>query len=57
MILSLKNIYVVGDIHADWDSLNKLITDKSPEIILSVGDFGFWSHFHNTLFLNSNKNF
>lgn len=35
-------ILVVGDIHADWGKLNALINDKSPDIVLQCGDFGYW---------------
>ena len=35
-------IIVVGDLHGDWGSINKLINDKQPDIILQCGDFGWW---------------
>jgi predicted phosphodiesterase len=35
-------ILVIGDIHGDWGKLNALITKKSPDIVLSCGDFGWW---------------
>lgn len=37
-----RNIAIVGDIHADWASLNHMINRAKPEIILQVGDFGYW---------------
>lgn len=37
-----KNILVVGDLHGDWGSLNTLINDKKPNILMQVGDFGWW---------------
>lgn len=33
---------VCGDIHGDWGKLNELISSKRPEIVLQVGDFGWW---------------
>jgi Icc-related predicted phosphoesterase len=38
-------ILVVGDIHGKFNRLNKLISKKKPEIILQVGDFGYWPRF------------
>ena len=38
-------IFVLGDIHADWNLLNHFIEVKQPNIILSTGDFGFWPRF------------
>jgi predicted phosphodiesterase len=35
-------IIVVGDLHGDFESLNSLIHDEKPNIILQVGDFGYW---------------
>ena len=35
-------ILIVGDIHGDWASLNKLINRRQPKIILQCGDFGYW---------------
>lgn len=37
-----SNILVVGDVHMDFSSLNKLINKKQPSIILQCGDFGYW---------------
>lgn len=39
-------IIIVGDIHADWYNLNKLIKNEKPDIILQVGDFGYWPKFN-----------
>jgi hypothetical protein len=33
---------VVGDTHMEWGKLNALINKTKPELILQVGDFGFW---------------
>lgn len=42
----MKKIIVCGDIHADWNSLNRLVDEQHPDIILQVGDFGYWPNFH-----------
>jgi hypothetical protein len=55
-----QQIYILGDIHGDWVSLNtfidnkirnskqiaefKLFFDELEIIILQVGDFGYWPH-------------
>lgn len=44
----MKNVYVIGDLHTNWYVLNKFIKNKNPDIILQVGDFGFWPHFHGS---------
>ncbi len=36
------SIMVLGDIHGRYESLNKLIEEQKPDIILQVGDFGYW---------------
>lgn len=38
-------IIVAGDIHADWEMLNKLLREENPDILLQVGDFGYWPRF------------
>ena len=38
----MYKILVVGDIHGSWGRLNTLISKKKPDIILQVGDFGWW---------------
>lgn len=40
-----ENIYVVGDIHGDWGSLNAFMAEKRPKAILQTGDFGWWPQF------------
>ena len=40
-----NEIYVVGDIHGDWEFLNTFINKKNPGIILQVGDYGWWPAF------------
>ena len=37
-------IIVIGDVHADFGTLNQFIAKKKPKIILSTGDFGYWPH-------------
>ena len=39
-------VLVVGDLHSSWGALNTLINRKNPDVILQVGDFGWWPHFH-----------
>lgn len=41
-------IFVCGDTHAKWGLLNTFINKKNPDIILQVGDWGWWPHFDNT---------
>jgi predicted phosphodiesterase len=45
----MKNVLVMGDIHAEWGRVNILINKKHEEIgtILQCGDFGYWPNFHN----------
>lgn len=35
-------VMIIGDVHAMWHILNKLIETKKPSIILACGDFGVW---------------
>lgn len=44
--ITAKKILVVSDIHGSWGILNELISKKQPDVILQVGDFGWWPHFH-----------
>lgn len=37
-------IIVAGDLHGSWEALNSLISSEKPDIILQVGDFGYWPH-------------
>ena len=48
-------ILVCGDIHGTWGPLNVLINQKQPNIILQVGDFGWWPHYHNKKGFNGPK--
>lgn len=33
---------ILGDIHGDFQVINALIRDENPDVILQVGDFGYW---------------
>jgi len=35
-------ILVVGDLYGHFEALNDLVKGKQPDIILQVGDFGYW---------------
>lgn len=35
-------IIIVGDLHGEFGELNHLINHKRPQIVLQVGDFGFY---------------
>jgi len=39
-------ILVVGDTHAEWAPFNRLINRQRPDIVLQVGDYGWWPHCH-----------
>ena len=41
-------IIVAGDIHGMWYYLNNMISKELPNIILQVGDFGYWPHYHKS---------
>ena len=38
----MYKVIVVGDIHGDWPSLNRLMQKKQPDLVLCCGDFGWW---------------
>lgn len=38
----MSRVIVCGDLHGDWGSINNLINQKNPSIILQCGDFGWW---------------
>lgn len=45
-----KDIYVVGDVHGQFNDLNVFINKKKPDIVLQCGDFGYWPKFdHETI--------
>jgi len=35
---------VLGDIHGDFQVINYLVSTQKPDLIIQVGDFGFWPH-------------
>jgi Icc-related predicted phosphoesterase len=41
-----NKILIVGDLHAEWYRLNSLAAKHRPEIILQVGDLGWWPREH-----------
>jgi hypothetical protein len=58
MNLTAKRVFVIGDVHADFPALNKLIVRREyPDVVIQVGDFGWWPHFHNTNGFGGNKLF
>ncbi len=44
----MSGIYIVGDTHGEWNLLNTFINKKRPDLILQVGDFGYWPQFNNS---------
>lgn len=46
-------ILVTGDLHAEYEHLNKLINKKKPKLVICCGDFGYWPKFKN---INDLKN-
>lgn len=43
-----RRVLILGDIHNVWRETNFLIAKYEPEIILQVGDFGWWPKWHKT---------
>lgn len=37
-----KKIIVIGDSHGEWVEVNKIIDIQKPDILISVGDFGYF---------------
>lgn len=35
-------ILVLGDLHNDFKSLNRIINKKHPDMVICCGDFGYW---------------
>jgi len=48
-------ILVVGDLHGEWELLNRLINKKQPDIILQCGDFGYWPKQSGTTLLSPTR--
>ena len=62
--MKVQYVFVVGDIHGEWEIFNSFINNKIRQnkdilndiemrhevevIILQCGDFGFWPHFDKT---------
>lgn len=38
----MSKVLIVGDIHNVFGRLNELLHKKKPDLIISVGDFGYW---------------
>jgi hypothetical protein len=38
----LMKVIVLGDLHGEFDRLNCLLEQEKPDVILQVGDFGYW---------------
>ena len=53
----MKKIIIMGDVHADFGSLNQFLNKKRPDIILQCGDFGRWPHRHGTDKISRNRRF
>ena len=53
----MKKIIIMGDVHADFGSLNQFLNKKRPDIILQCGDFGWWPHRHGTDKISRNRRF
>lgn len=57
-MIEAKKIVVVGDTHADFTSVNWLLKDLDyPDVMIQVGDFGWWPHAHNTNLFGGRKLF
>lgn len=70
--MKIQYVFVVGDIHGEWDSFNRFINkrirgDKTivndiknghdiEILLLQCGDFGFWPHFDGSLLFSKNSN-
>ena len=39
---AIKRIMLLGDVHGGWASLTKLIKKERPELIIQLGDFGYF---------------
>ncbi|MBE1427030.1 Icc-related predicted phosphoesterase [Desulfomicrobium macestii] len=50
-------IIIMGDIHADFGSVNQFLNKQKPDIVLQCGDFGWWPHRHGTEKITRNRRF
>ena len=41
----IKRILAVGDVHGFWASLARIISIKKPDLVIQVGDFGYFPRF------------
>jgi hypothetical protein len=39
-------IIIIGDLHGEWLWLNMLLNKQRPDLVISVGDFGWFPHLH-----------
>jgi len=37
-----QKIVIMGDAHGEWAALEKLIEKENPDLLISVGDLGYW---------------
>ena len=49
------DIFVLGDIHGEFQKLNTFINRKQPHLILQCGDFGYWPQFDGQYELGNHK--
>ena len=57
-MIEAKSIMIVGDVHADFPRFNRIIEDQGyPDVVIQVGDYGWWPHVHNTNFFGGRKLF
>ena len=49
-----NKILLVGDVHGYWSYLNQIINKQKPDMVLQVGDFGYFPNFneHNYNYIN-----
>lgn len=45
----------IGDLHGDWSAINTLINTEKPDIVLSVGDWGYWPKYHGKSIFHNNR--
>ena len=50
-----NGIMVIGDVHGRFGDMNSLLNKKKPEIVLQLGDFGYWPRFANHVDKFGNK--
>lgn len=49
-------IMIIGDVHNEWKIFNHLIKKEKPDIILQVGDFGYWGDEKENPIINPTTN-